>query len=423
FTLHDQRQHEDTKRWYPSQVLIFANSLQRPPPAGTVPNFKDPPSHAPALIGVTSVMISWSAIFLLGRLWVSRHRFHIADACAILAFTFCVAYSGLIFCMLDYMRHQYGIPACWFNATYVKLNCAMQILMPLAHTFSKAAIFSLLFQIFSINRKMKVAIYGGLVFVVLVYGSNFIVGPLYSVPYAGETWDDMLINRRPSKLITVGLVQAVFAVVIDLYIFFLPFPILKSLNLKTSKRIQLAFVFGTALMGVIASVIGLALRVPLLTSEDSSWVQGQVFICIMVEIYIAVIVSCLPAFANFSKAYIFSSSFYKSLTSIVISLKSNSDGTGFSSSSESWRMRARNAGNKPSDDVKLNTDEFDPYQQFQDTVDLTSTWNGTTVNEATVGSVYDRDEPESGILRRYQSEQPHEPLRVDLGTNYHTQHA
>jgi hypothetical protein len=143
----------------------------------------------------------------------------------------------------------------------------------------------------------------------------------------------------------------------------------------------------------------------------------------MVEIYIAVIVSCLPAFANFSKAYIFSSSFYKSLTSIVISLKSNSDGTGFSSSSESWRMRARNAGNKPSDDVKLNTDEFDPYQQFQDTVDLTSTWNGTTVNEATVGSVYDRDEPESGILRRYQSEQPHEPLRVDLGTNYHTQHA
>ncbi|CAH0024647.1 unnamed protein product [Clonostachys rhizophaga] len=371
------------------------------PPAGTVPNFKDPPSHAPALIGVTSVMISWSAIFLLGRLWVSRHRFHIAD-------------------VLDYMRHQYDIPAFWFNATY--LNCAMQILMPLAHTFSKAAIFSLLFQIFSINRKMKVPIYGGLVFVVLVYGSNFIVGPLYSVPYAGETWDDMLINRRPAKLITVGLVQALFAVVIDLYIFFLPFPILKSLNLKTSKRIQLAFVFGTALMGVIASVIGLALRVPLLTSEDSSWVQGQVFICIMVEIYIAVIVSCLPAFANFSKVYISSSSFYKTLTSIVISLKSNSDGTGFPSSSESWRMRARNAGNKPSDDVKLNTDEFDPYQQFQDTVDLTSTWNGTTVNEATVGSVYDRDEPESGILRRYQSEQPHEPRRVDLGTNYHTQH-
>ncbi|VUC34989.1 unnamed protein product [Clonostachys rosea] len=393
------------------------------PPAGTVPNFKDPPSHAPALIGVTSVMISWAAIFLLGRLWVSRHRFHVADVCAILAFTFCVAYSGLIFCMLDYMRHQYDIPACWFDATYVKLNCAMQILMPLAHTFSKAAIFFLLFQIFSINRKMKVAIYGGLVFVVLVYGSNFIVGPLYSVPYAGETWDDMLINRRPAKLITVGLVQAVFAVVIDLYIFFLPFPILKSLNLKTRKRIQLAFVFGTALMGVIASVIGLALRVPLLTSEDSSWVQGQVFICIMVEIYIAVIVSCLPAFANFSKVYISSSSFYKSLTSIVTSHKSNSDGTGFSSSSESWRMRARNARNKPSDDVKLNANEFDPYQQFQDTVDLTSTWNGTTVNEATVGSVYDLDEPESGIPRRYQIDQPHEPRRVDLGTNYHIQHA
>jgi hypothetical protein len=103
------------------------------PPAGTVPNFKDPPSHAPALIGVTSVMISWSAIFLLGRLWVSRHRFHIADgmcfkrpgfcfchesringgaACAILAFTFCVAYSGLIFCSRFFCLQKLVLQSC-----------------------------------------------------------------------------------------------------------------------------------------------------------------------------------------------------------------------------------------------------------------------------------------------------------------------
>lgn len=86
---------------------------------------------------------------------------------------------------------------------------------------------------------MKMTIYCGLVFAVLVYGLDFVVGPLYLVPYAGETWDDILINRRHAKLITVNLVQAVFALAIDLYIFFLPFPILKTLDLRTSKRIQL----------------------------------------------------------------------------------------------------------------------------------------------------------------------------------------
>ncbi|KAI1657786.1 hypothetical protein F4813DRAFT_73879 [Daldinia decipiens] len=399
-------------------------------PAGTppdgVPNFLNPPSLGPALIGVTATMMAWTVIFLAGRLWVNRHRFQQADACAILALIISAAYSGNILAMTKYMRHQYDIPACWFNATYVKLTCSMQILMPLSHSLSKASILLLLFQIFSINKRFKIAIYIGLLGIILDYGPNLILGPIYTVPYAGETWEDLLTNGRPQHLNKVGLEQAVLAVVIDLYIFVLPFPMLSSLNLDLRKRLQLVFVFGTALMGVIASVIGLALRVPLLTTEDPTWQQGKVFICIMVEIYVAIIVSCFPAFANFAKAHISGSDFYKSLTSLLWSrrIDKNDD----SSPQGTWRMRTTFGGTKPPGTTKKIQRDGIQYYEFHDTVGLNSTWTYTATNEASVVALDERggqlfDNPDSGITRVYEVDQSFGARGLDLATEQRAQHA
>jgi hypothetical protein len=183
----------------------------------------------------------------------------------------------------------------------------MQILMPLAFSLSKASILALLFQLFAVNKKMRLATYVGFAAIVAAYGPNLILGPWYSAPHAGESWSSLVTTGRPRHLVKVGLEQAVLAVVIDIYIFVLPFPMISSLKLASRKRIQLCFVFGTASLyvcdpclcyictlgytyksangnlfgdsGVIASVIGLVLRVPLLSTDDPNWVQGQVFIC------------------------------------------------------------------------------------------------------------------------------------------------
>lgn len=58
----------------------------------------------------------------------------------------------------------------------MQLNLALQIFMPLAHSFSKASILFLLFQIFAVNKKMKYAICGGFVGIVADYGPNLILG-------------------------------------------------------------------------------------------------------------------------------------------------------------------------------------------------------------------------------------------------------
>lgn len=126
------------------------------------------------------------------------------------------------------------------------MQVAMQILMPLAFALSKASILFLLFQIFAVNRKIRFATYAGFAAIVAAYGQNLILGPWYSTPHAGETWSDLYTNGHPQHLVKVGLEQAVLAVIIDLYIFILPFPMLSSLKLASRKRLQLCFVFGTA---------------------------------------------------------------------------------------------------------------------------------------------------------------------------------
>lgn len=132
--------------------------------------------------------------------------------------------------------------------TQTQLNLAFQILMPLSYCFSKASVLLLFLQIFSVNKKMRFAIYAGLVGIIADYGPNLILGPYYSVPHVGETWTDLLVNRRPYQLVKVGLEQAALAVILDLYIFILPFPMLSSLKLGSQRRLRLSIVFGTALM-------------------------------------------------------------------------------------------------------------------------------------------------------------------------------
>ncbi|KAI5927351.1 hypothetical protein F4810DRAFT_706720 [Camillea tinctor] len=398
------------------------------PPDGT-PNFRNPRSLAPAWIGVTVIMMTWTVIFLAGRLWINKRRLQLADMCAIVALITSAAYSGNILAMRNYMRHQWDMPTCWFDATYFKLSFSMQILNPLAHSFSKASILLLLLQVFSVSKKMRIAIYTGLVGIVLIYGPYLILGPVYTVPYAGETWEDLLTNGRPQQLNKVMIEQAVLATVIDLYIFALPFPMLSSLNLGLHKRLQLTFVFGTALMGVIASVTGLAVRVPVMTTEDITWMEARVFICIAVELYIAIIVSCMPAFANFTRRHISESGFYKSLTSLLWSPKGN--GSGELSPQENWRAITTFGGTKPPKAVKKMKkmkNDNPQLSEFHDTSGLYSPWTSRSMNEvcvATLGETRDQETEilDPGITRTYCINQSFGPREMELTEQSQIQHA
>ncbi|RYP91920.1 hypothetical protein DL770_001980 [Monosporascus sp. CRB-9-2] len=249
-----------------------------PPPDGVTSNFTDPsPSLESTLIGITSVMTAAGAMFVAGRVYANWRRLHISDYCAIVALVFDGALSAIVLASMSEFP---------FRVVREGLTFVVQLIMPLSHSFSKAAILLLLLQIFTVDKKMRIAIYVGLAFTVLAYWPNLILVPIFSVPYAGETWDGMVTNPRVHKMTPVGTEQGVLAVLLDLYIFVLPMPILASLNMNTTKRLHLIGVFGTALA--------------------------------IVEVYVALIVACMPAFAQFIRTHIFGSVTFKSMSSRLI---------------------------------------------------------------------------------------------------------
>ncbi|KAK7734723.1 hypothetical protein SLS53_007829 [Cytospora paraplurivora] len=199
----------------------------------------------------------------------------------------------------------------------MKLLFAEAFLLPFAICFSKAAILLMYRQIFTIDKKMRMAIWVGLFADFIIYGASLIIVPYFEAPHVGETWAGLIINQRPARIVATGTEQGSLAVFLDLYIFVLPIPRLYTLKLESRRKQKLLCIFGTALLGVIASVLGLVYRIALMHTEDGTWSEARVFMCIMAENFISLIVACMPSFVRFFNTIVVESSIFKSLNSML----------------------------------------------------------------------------------------------------------
>ena len=94
---------------------------------------------------------------------------------------------------------------------------------------------------------MRIAIWVAVVFAGVLYLTNIPLAAILSAPHVGETWQSVLFSGRPQKELVWGVVQALLGIVLDLYIFFLPIPLILRLQLSKKRKIQILAVFTTAL--------------------------------------------------------------------------------------------------------------------------------------------------------------------------------
>ena len=117
--------------------------------------------------------------------------------------------------------------------------------------FSKEAIFLLYFEIFHVKPAMRTAIIIGMVFTGLVYWTGIIIESIFCAAHVGESWDPLAgapETQRCSKTEYWGIVQGAGAILIDLFIFFLPIPNILRLQLPLRRKLQVLGIFMTALM-------------------------------------------------------------------------------------------------------------------------------------------------------------------------------
>ncbi|KAI0096832.1 hypothetical protein F4776DRAFT_658568 [Hypoxylon sp. NC0597] len=177
-----------------------------------------------------------------------------------------------------------------------------------------------------------------------------------------KTWASVLLSGRPQKELIWGVVQSAVGTVLDLFIFILPIPIIMRLQLSTKKKVQLLAVFTTALVGVMASVLSLVYRVEALDTDDGTWKYTSLLICSVVETDVAIIVSCTPGVANFTRVYV-------SELRIIKSLRSNLGGSSSGKSS----MNQKEDPNRPRTKNGFGKQENHQFDVLSDSFILKST--------------------------------------------------
>jgi len=255
------------------------------PPEGTLPNLTNPKTLRTSLIAVSTVMTAWAALFTAARMYTNFRKLKVADYFVAIAFVLSTAYTGCVLSMVDYARHQWDTPACWFTGQYMQILFAQGVLLGPVIFFAKTAIFLLFIQIFvtGAHHKLRIAIYAGLALTFCAYWAGVPLEAYFAAPHIGESWETLLLNGMPEHLVKWGIIQGSLSVVLDIYIFVLPLPPLAKLRMSTRKRVGLLAVFATAFMGVVASLIALVFRAQLLTTTDLTWVQSCLFICVILR--------------------------------------------------------------------------------------------------------------------------------------------
>lgn len=114
--------------------------------------------------------------------------------------------------------------------------------------FAKLALFLLYFRIFATNRRNKIAIHLGILANCCFYIGSSIILLVLCVPRSDESWLSPVYAARCRQTTKMGIIQGVFGLLSDLYIFILPLPILWRLQMPLRRKLGITAIFLTGLM-------------------------------------------------------------------------------------------------------------------------------------------------------------------------------
>jgi hypothetical protein len=144
-----------------------------------------------------------------------------------------------------------------FTEQYAKLIYFKVVTLALTLLFSKLGILLFYRSVFGVNAKFRVATAVGIFITTSLFILEFILATYSQTPPPGKSWRDSKVipgNNKGKDGVVWGVIAVgAGSVFLDVFIFFLPLPILARLNMSKSKRLQLVAVFGTAIMYVYDS--------------------------------------------------------------------------------------------------------------------------------------------------------------------------
>ena len=119
--------------------------------------------------------------------------------------------------------------------------------------FAKGAILLLYLRLFTISPRMRYSIWLGLILDFLLYWSGVPITTYYCTPRIGKPWNAFVIDQNCLKFGIYTVVQGAFSVILDLYIFILPIPVVLKIQMAPKRRVSILGIFGTACLWVLCN--------------------------------------------------------------------------------------------------------------------------------------------------------------------------
>lgn len=309
----------------PSQIPFAPN------PSGAPPNFEGGESLTPTVLGTGVTFIIIAGLFVVSRvitgLKKSRKLFADDWLCMIGLIVGIAQWSCLYTSMSKGLgKHSWDVPITALTVEVMQIRLADQLLGSITHFAVKASLVFFFLRLFGTLTWVRVTCYGLLTLTFLAYGSYEVVVLAFCIPRPGEEWGNVVLARCATTAPATIAVN-VCAVVADLALFIMPFPIIAGLTLSRPKKKGLLVVFLVGFLVVVTSVVGLVYRVRVsYYTIDPIWDGGNVAITAYMEVFGTVIVACTPALPGLWSNVLSESAFFSSLRSRILGSRSRRTG-------------------------------------------------------------------------------------------------
>ncbi|KAF2262940.1 hypothetical protein CC78DRAFT_581978 [Lojkania enalia] len=345
-----------------------------PPPAGTTPNFVDPPDRASLQVKTSSALLGVALLFFLNRIYVKAclvRRFQWDDATLLLTMARFLMASSLVYhaaCTWAVMkgnmgRHLWDISVFQANAPNLVIPSYVMFFLPsFIFVFLKASFFLLYMQTFLLVQWVRIWSIAGLIYITAVHSIIGIYALIIASPY-NTAW-----STEAEK---TGVAGAILGLLVDIVILVIPIVAVSRTKLTRKKKLGALALFTTGALACLCAAFSIDVRVHMRQSRDKTWKNVMVNLANIAEISAGIICASAPATAyGFKNTKSIYRRLYRSTRNFHNSVFSTRNSSGVDGSARNTLIISRQYS--PVDMMKSTDKKYDMYFKEADKIMMAS---------------------------------------------------
>ncbi|MCJ1410693.1 hypothetical protein MMC19_004779 [Ptychographa xylographoides] len=268
------------------------------PPPGIVPDFVDPYSLQPAMIGVFAFYLAITAITTLLRMYT---KLYITKTPGWGDYTACIAMLGyIVYCASVFSTFPYGAGVHQWNvpltnlAPFARHAIVAEIVYPPVIFCAKLSVFLQFIHFFIPDHASKsfYMVWAFIVFNFLYLAVSMMVFALQCIPLA-KIWDPTLEGHCVDAS-TLYITVAAIILFSDVSMLLLPLTWIWRSMMSTKKKVGVSCVFAIGIIACVTSILHLYYSVEEYGSGDATFVLAQLTFATGGEIASAILCTNLP---------------------------------------------------------------------------------------------------------------------------------